>query len=137
MLVPGQSQDLGLKTKVQNGKINLFWLNNPKAYQQPCQLGFNADGSISPQPDSPSGCVPLPAAGVLGGRPSTTYGPAPLRKFDLSLFKAFPISDHFRMEFRSEFFNILNHPNFNAPNFGGNGLHPGGQRLELSGAPGR
>ena len=27
------------------------------------------------------------------------------------------------MEFRSEFFNILNHPNFNAPGFGGNGVN--------------
>ncbi len=26
------------------------------------------------------------------------------------------------MEFRSEFFNIVNHPNFNQPNFGGNGV---------------
>jgi hypothetical protein len=27
------------------------------------------------------------------------------------------------MEFRSEFFNILNHPNFNYPGFGGNGVN--------------
>ena len=26
------------------------------------------------------------------------------------------------MEFRAEFFNIVNHPNFNAPGFGGNGV---------------
>ena len=43
-------------------------------------------------------------------------------RLDVSLFKQFPINERFRMEFRSEFFNILNHPNFNAPNFGGNGV---------------
>ena len=26
------------------------------------------------------------------------------------------------MQFRAEFFNIFNHPTFNAPNFGGNGV---------------
>ncbi len=114
--VPGQSQERGLKTKSQNGKLNLFWLNNPKAFQQPCLLGPNG-----PIPDNPTGCVPLSGPGVLGGRPSTTYGPG-FHRLDFSLFKQFPISDRFRMEFRSEFFNILNHPNFNAPGFGGNGV---------------
>ena len=36
--------------------------------------------------------------------------------------RAFQISDRISMQFRAEFFNILNHPNFNAPNFGGNGV---------------
>ena len=43
-------------------------------------------------------------------------------QFDFSLFKKFPITERFSTEFRAEFFNILNHPNFNAPNFGGNGV---------------
>jgi hypothetical protein len=32
------------------------------------------------------------------------------------------MSDRFSAQFRAEFFNILNHPNFNAPNFSGNGV---------------
>lgn len=34
---------------------------------------------------------------------------------DFSLFKRIPISERFKMEFRSEFFNILNHANFGNP----------------------
>jgi len=43
--------------------------------------------------------------------------------FDLGLHKEFPLwSETSRLQFRSEFFNIFNHPNFNAPGFGGNGV---------------
>ena len=35
---------------------------------------------------------------------------------DFSLFKNFPIRESVRLQFRSEFFNILNHVNFNRPN---------------------
>ena len=35
---------------------------------------------------------------------------------DASLFKTFPIVEQFRLEFRAEFFNVLNHPNLGLPN---------------------
>jgi hypothetical protein len=65
--------------------------------------------------------VPLQGSAILGGRPGTTTGP-PFRRLDFSAFKGFQVSDRISMQFRAEFFNILNHPNFNAPNFGGNGV---------------
>jgi hypothetical protein len=34
---------------------------------------------------------------------------------DFSLFKDIPITERFRMQFRSEFFNLLNHANFGGP----------------------
>jgi hypothetical protein len=35
--------------------------------------------------------------------------------FDLSAFKTFPISEVKRVEFRSEWFNVANHPQFLSP----------------------
>jgi hypothetical protein len=115
--VPGQSQKLGLHTDG-NGKLN--WFGNPAAFQQPCLLGGTA-GAAVPVPDSPAGCIPLSGLASLGGGLETTRAPG-ITKFDLSAFKAFPINERFSVQFRAEFFNILNHPNFNAPNFGGNGV---------------
>ena len=63
----------------------------------------------------------LTGAGVLGSKPGQITGPG-FRRLDFSLFKQFQISERFSVQFRSEFFNILNHPNFNAPAFGGNGV---------------
>jgi len=111
--ITSQSQKLGLHTD-SNGKIS--WFGNPSAFNQPCQLG--ASGPI---PNSPKGCIPLTGAGLLGGGATTTTGPG-IKTFDFSAFKAFQISERFSMQFRSEFFNIFNHPNFNAPGFGGNGV---------------
>jgi hypothetical protein len=113
ILVPGQSQKLGLH-KDSNGLLS--WIGNPAAFQQPCQLGVNG-----PIPNSPTGCVPAIGSAVLGGGPSTTYGPG-FHRFDFSAFKAVQINERISAQFRAEFFNILNHPNFNAPNFGGNGV---------------
>jgi hypothetical protein len=62
--------------------------------------------------------VPGSCANVLGnaGR-NSIYGPG-LFNFDFSLYKNFPlrgISESASLQFRAEFFNILNRPNFGAP----------------------
>ena len=112
-LYTGQALDLGLRND-KNGLLS--WFGNPGAFTQPCVLGA---GGV-PQPNTPTGCVPLTGAAALGG---ITQVPGPgFHRLDFSLFKQIPINERFRMEFRAEFFNIFNHPNFNAPNFGGNGV---------------
>ena len=112
--VAGQSPKLGIKVKPNtSGRLTPYWLNNASAFQQPCELG-------NPTP-TPAGCIPETGFGVLGNRPGTTTGPS-YHRFDFSTFKNIPINERFRMEFRAEFFNIVNHPNFNAPGFGGNGV---------------
>ncbi|HTS37869.1 MAG TPA: TonB-dependent receptor [Candidatus Solibacter sp.] len=87
---------------------------NAAAFAQPCEVG---------SPGTPTGCIDeTTSAGILGGaQPTQIEGPS-FNRWDLSLFKNFRLTERVRMEFRSEFFNLLNHPNFNAPNFGGNGV---------------
>jgi hypothetical protein len=98
--------------------VKQFW--NPAAFTQPCVMGGPSDAPV-PIPDSPLGCVPLTGTAALGGGPTQVAGPT-FKRLDLSTFKDFLISERFRLQFRAEFFNILNHPNFNAPGFGGNGV---------------
>ena len=57
----------------------------------------------------------------LGGYATPLYGPG-FHRMDLSLFKEFPISEYRRFEFRAEFFNLTNHPNFGNPGFSAPGI---------------
>jgi hypothetical protein len=47
----------------------------------------------------------------LGGSPMQAHGPT-YNNLDFSLFKHFKTSETTNLEFRGEFFNFLNHPNF-------------------------
>jgi hypothetical protein len=120
ILLPGKSPQLGVKIATQGGYHGPFWIGNPSAFSQPCQLG-NVGGTIAPIPDNPTGCVALSGAAALGSKAGQIDGPG-FHRLDFSVFKAFQITERFSMQFRSEFFNIFNHPNFNAPNFSGNGV---------------
>ncbi|HZS49641.1 MAG TPA: TonB-dependent receptor [Bryobacterales bacterium] len=58
----------------------------------------------------------IPAAGTFGTcGPNTFYGPG-LNNWDFSAFKKFPVTESKYFEFRSEFFNLWNHPQFAPPN---------------------
>jgi hypothetical protein len=121
ILLPGKSPQLGIKVATRGGYHGPFWIGNPAAFSQPCKLGDSGGGVFAPIPDSPTGCQALSGAAALGSKPGQIAGPG-FHRFDFSTFKAFQFSERFSMQFRAEFFNILNHPNFNAPNFGGNGV---------------
>ena len=114
LLVKGQDPKLGLYTDTAHGRLN--WIGNRAAFAQPCVLGAGGVPTASP-----TGCVPLTGLAALGGSPAQIPGPG-FHRLDFSLFKDIPFNERIRMQFRAEMFNILNHPNFNAPGFGGNGV---------------
>lgn len=100
-LFTGQPLRLGLHTD-SNGKLS--WFGNPGAFTDP------------------------PACTVVGSCTFANLGgvtqvPGPgFHRLDFSIFKNFPFSERRGLQFRAEIFNIFNHPNFNAPGFGGNGV---------------
>jgi hypothetical protein len=105
---------------------------------------YNADAQEGDRPDTPSfgntfsdtpstsefidgvfqtGDFPTPAAGSTGDLGRNTFtGPA-FQTLDLSLLKNFrlPMSEDSRLQFRAEFFNLLNRVNLFLPNINLNG----------------
>ena len=57
----------------------------------------------------------------LGAGPSQYRGPG-FNHLDFSVFKQLQLTERLRLEIRSEFFNLANHPNFSIPGFSENGF---------------
>ena len=91
----------------------LSWIGNPKAFTQPCKLGAG-DVPIPATLGNGNACVALTGLDALGGAPSQIVGPG-FHRLDFSLFKNIPLTERIHLEFRSEFFNLTNHPNFHSP----------------------
>ena len=63
-----------------------------------------------------------PPLGQLGNMSRNMFPDTGFRNFDFSLAKNFHFGEAMRLQFRAEFFNILNHPNFANPYGGQNGF---------------
>jgi hypothetical protein len=57
----------------------------------------------------------LPAAGFQGNAGRNIVIAPPLRNLDFSVLRNFAITERVRLQYRGEFFDILNHPNFGPP----------------------
>ena len=57
----------------------------------------------------------FPAAGSNGTQGRNTFVGPNYTNLDMGVFKNFTITERFRLQFRAEFFNALNHPNFESP----------------------
>jgi hypothetical protein len=57
----------------------------------------------------------FPAAGSNGLQARNTFRGPGYTNLDLGLFKNFSITERFKLQFRAEFFNALNHANFESP----------------------
>jgi hypothetical protein len=72
-----------------------------------------------------------PAYGSYGTTPQNLWRDAGFKNWDLSVTKQFKFTERLAAEFRVEFFNVLNRPDFSNPSGG-----PGGAVFDPSGGPG-
>jgi len=83
-------------------------------------MWFNTAGCPS-SPSCPFVAPPVNASGVYVspgdlGR-DVIFGPG-FNNVDLAVFKDFSITERVKLQFRGEFYNILNHPHYNPPDVG-------------------
>jgi hypothetical protein len=102
---------MGLSTGVNNSGTELgVYLGN-----RPDQICSGKMSHPTPQEFFNPSCFVDPPAGVLGDASRTPLFGPDFINFDASLFKTFKIYRSAQLEFRTEVFNLFNHPQFAFP----------------------
>jgi hypothetical protein len=113
----GPQPDAGLKPATSTSIVGPVFFNVSPA----------VSSSLAPGPNDPkfSTCKQvtdgagtsffcIPAAGSFGMGRNTIQGPQNWN-MDFGILKTFPITEQWKFQFRAEFFNVFNHPNFENP----------------------
>jgi len=107
-------------------------INNTPGAAGMCPDGSQSIGPFCPPPIDENFTATRPSN--LGRNALRAFG---LFQWDFGIHREFPIRERVRLEFRSEMFNILNHPNFAPPQSdiarGGFGLSPQTENQYLGG----
>ena len=82
--------------------------NTPGAVTGGCPDGSVSVGPFCPPPSTPQGTR-------QGNFPRNALRGFGAAQWDFGVHRSFPIREAWHLEFRGEFFNILNHPNFGNP----------------------
>jgi hypothetical protein len=102
---------MGLSTGVNNSGTELgVYLGN-----RPDQICSGKLSQSTPQEFFNTSCFVDPPAGALGGASRTPLSGPDFLNFDASLFKTLTIYESTQLEFRTEIFNLFNHPQFAFP----------------------
>jgi hypothetical protein len=99
-LIPGVNPYAKVKFNRGQGEANREYLN------------FNAFAEVCPG-NVTQGCA---AAGTYGNIGRNAFRGTPSLQLDSQISRIFPIHEKLNMDLRLEAFNMLNHPNFGAPN---------------------
>jgi hypothetical protein len=110
----------------------LYHVGNPNI-PSGCAASALAEDGGTPGPETASlnlfGCyaagnsvMMAPPLGQFGNMSRNMFPDTGFKNFDFSLAKNFHFAEQYRLQFRAEFFNILNHPNFANPYGGQNGF---------------
>ena len=89
-----------------------------------------AQAAAGTGPGGPGGCfaqgksvmIP-PAFGTFGAAGRNTFPSYPFKNWDASIYKDWKFRERLTFQFRAEFFNLLNHPQFANPGGGPNGFN--------------
>jgi hypothetical protein len=110
-----------------------FGIGSPQAvaFGTACLAAANVSGTAGPNGNlDVGGCFAqgkavmiAPPTGTFGNSARNLFPSYPFKNWDASVYKDWKFKERLTVEFRAEFFNLLNHPQFANPGGGPNGFN--------------